>query len=156
MSVLYITESQQAMVHLYFAIGGWKYWLQTWCLMRSALHAVLFAYVFSPRASFSRTGKRLHHRSRESRILLDLIKNSIIVIGISAWCQSSWIFQRNGFRRWLWKLQPDWVIENSFLKVSKLFFHIAQRVLPVLFQSCFKKTSIQFKRNNVLRNEDEE
>ena len=57
MSVLYLTESQQGMVHLYFAIGGWKYWLQTWCFMRSALHTFLFVYVLSPRASFSWTGK---------------------------------------------------------------------------------------------------
>ena len=57
MSVLYLTESQQGVVHLYFAMGGWKYWLQTWRFMRSALHTFLFVYVLSPRASFSWTGK---------------------------------------------------------------------------------------------------
>ena len=52
MWVLYLSESQQVMIHLYFAIGGW-----TWYLMRYALHVVLFVYALSPRASLSWTGK---------------------------------------------------------------------------------------------------
>ena len=45
---------------------------------------------------------------------------------------------------------------NSFEKVSRLFPHIAQSMLLVLLQGCFKNDAIQFKRNKVLRNEDEE
>ena len=52
-------------------------------------------------------------------------------------------------------LQRDWIVEISFSKVSGLFSHILQSVL-LLLQSCFKKAGIQFRRNNVLRNEDEE
>ena len=48
------------------------------------------------------------------------------------------------------------MIENSFSKVSRLFPHITQIVLLVLLQGCFKKADIQFKRNNVLLNEDGE
>ena len=48
------------------------------------------------------------------------------------------------------------MIENSFSKVSRLFSHIVQNVLLVLLLGCFKKTDIQFKRNNVFRNENEE
>ena len=47
------------------------------------------------------------------------------------------------------------MIENSFSKVSRLLSHIAQSVLLLLLQGCFKKAGIQFKRNNVLRNKDE-
>ena len=41
-----------------------------------------------------------------------------------------------------------------FSKVSSLFFHVAQRVLLVLLQGYFKKADVQFKCNNLLRNED--
>ena len=51
-----LSESQQAVVHLYFVIGGWKYWLQTWSLMRSALHAFLFMSY--------RLGSRFHEREK--------------------------------------------------------------------------------------------
>ena len=57
MSVLYLNESQQVVVDLYFTVGVWKYWLQKEFLMRSALYAVLFVYVLSPRVFFLRTGK---------------------------------------------------------------------------------------------------
>ena len=43
-----------------------------------------------------------------------------------------------------------------FSKVSSLFPHIAQSVLFVLLQGYFKKADVQFKRNNLLRNEDGE
>ena len=69
-------------------------------------------------------------------------------------CQNSWIFQCKGFRKRLLILQRDSIIENSFSKVSKLFPHITQNVLLVILQGCFKKAGIQFKCNNVLRNED--
>ena len=36
------------------------------------------------------------------------------------------------------------IIENSFLKVSRLFSHIVQSVPLVLLQACFKKAGIQF------------
>ena len=52
MSVLYLTESQPTLVHVYFVVGAWKYWLQTRLLMRSALYAVLFVYVLSRRVLF--------------------------------------------------------------------------------------------------------
>ena len=48
------------------------------------------------------------------------------------------------------------MVENNFSKVSRLFSHIVQSVLPVLLQGFFKKAGIQFKCNNVLRNEDKE
>ena len=51
-------------------------------------------------------------------------------------------------------LQRDWIIENSFSKISRLFSHIAQSVLLLLLQGFFKKAEIQFKSNNVLRNEN--
>ena len=47
------------------------------------------------------------------------------------------------------------VIQRKIDKVSKLFSYIAKNLLRVLLQSCFKKAGIQFKRINVLRNEDE-
>ena len=53
-------------------------------------------------------------------------------------------------------LQRDWIVEISFSKVSGLFSHILQSVFLLLLQSCFKKAGIQFRRNNMLRNEDEE
>ena len=48
------------------------------------------------------------------------------------------------------------MVENNFSKVSRLFSHIVQSVLLVLLQGFFKKAGIQFKCNNVLRNEDKE
>ena len=51
-------------------------------------------------------------------------------------------------------LQCNWIIENSFSKVSILFSYIAQSILFVLLLVLLKKTGIQFKCNNVLRNED--
>ena len=53
-------------------------------------------------------------------------------------------------------MEGDWIIENSFSKVSRLFSHIAQSVVLVSLQGCFEKVDLQFKRYNVLRNEDEE
>ena len=53
-------------------------------------------------------------------------------------------------------LQRDWIIENNFSKVSRLFSQIVQSVLLVLLQGRFKKADIQFKPSNVLRNEDGE
>ena len=53
-------------------------------------------------------------------------------------------------------LQHDWIIGNSLSKVSRFFPHIAQSVLLVFLQGYFKKTDIQFKCNNVLRNKDGE
>ena len=47
-------------------------------------------------------------------------------------------------------------MENSFSKVSRLFSHTTQSVLLILLQGWFKKAGIEFKRNNVLPNEDEE
>ena len=82
--------------------------------------------------------------------------STVIFITISAWCQRLWIFQCNSLRKWLQILQRDWIIENIFFKVSRLCSRIMQSVLLVLLQGCFKKVGIQFKRNNVLNNEDEE
>ena len=48
------------------------------------------------------------------------------------------------------------MVENNFSKVSRLFSHIVRSVLLVLLQGLFKKAGIQFKCNNVLRNEDKE
>ena len=56
-------------------------------------------------------------------------KSTVIFVTISAWCQSLWIFQCNGFRNWLQILQPDRIIENSFSKVSRYF--------PILRKACF-------------------
>ena len=42
--------------------------------------------------------------------------STVIFITISAWCQSLWILQYNGFRKWLQILQPDWIKENCFSK----------------------------------------
>ena len=53
-------------------------------------------------------------------------------------------------------MQRDWIIEKSCSKVSRLFSNTAQSVLLLLAQGCFKKADIQFKRNNVLLNDDGE
>ena len=53
-------------------------------------------------------------------------------------------------------MQPHWIIEHSFSKVFRLFSHVTHIVLLVLLQDCFKKVGIQFKRNTVLRDKDEE
>ena len=73
--------------------------------------------------------------------------STVIFITISTWCQSLWIFQCNGFRKWLYILQRDWITQDSFSKVTRFFSHITQSVLLVFLQGYFKKAGIQFKRN---------
>ena len=67
--------------------------------------------------------------------------STVIFITISTWCQSLWIFQCNGFRKWLptasWSKKT--VKENSFSKGSRLFSHIMQSILLVLLEGCFKR-----------------
>ena len=54
--------------------------------------------------------------------------STVIFITISAWCQSSWIFQCNGFRRWL--NTATWLNHRKqFFKGFKIIFpYRAKRV----------------------------